>query len=1131
MNPSDARPPFGGFVGRERETAELVAAFHDACAARTTLFLITGEPGIGKTALAAHLARQLQDLGARVLWGRPWDGGGAPPYWPWVQILRRLVAVYDEESLRARMGRTGMVLTHLVPELASPMKTDAQAPVPSRSERDRLWLFEACATFLASASLDQPLVLIIDDLRAADACSLQLLRYLARDVRPMQVLIIATYRDAMPAETSGSGALVDELAAHARVMHLQGLGPMEVGRLIEQQTGAAQSAETLSAVQRATGGNPLFVRESTRLVTSDQAPGGFGDLHLHIPDSVRAVIRGRLASLSSDAVDVLQAAAVTGLAFDVPLLTHVCGRPVELVLAALSEAVTLGVIAEDPASVPMYRFTHDLVRDVIYDGLPIPVRNGLHERVAEAIEALYGHDLDVHLAELSHHLSIASPPGAHGKLFHYSLRAGERAMARYGYEEAVIQFRRALTNVGGDGDDGAHGDLLIRLGEAQAGMGSYQAARESFLRAAELARTRVDGPQLARAALGFGEPQVEGGIVDRRLVAMLQEALAVLGDDDVILRARTLARLSLELAFSGNAGLQDSSSREALQLARRSDDAVSLSLALRARWMAGWGPEGLDERLALEREMLLLASRTGDVQIELIGRARQVTSSLEAGDIDGAEAGVAQYVRLAGQVQMPFHAWTAATMRAMLASLRGSLDHAEQLAEEALAVNPSRGNVRSAHRNLVTWIRWEQGRLDELRQSWREMVERFPRFGYARGWLCLADAESGDEDAARSGLQSLVYQLRTMNETAERQGAPRDGIWLPALAVASIAAQRMGTREDADVVYRLLLPYEQQAIVVPMPHPVICLGSAALYLGLLAAAMSLDDTDRHFDYALDANTRLGARPFIAHTQHEYANLLLRRARPEDQGRARQMLDQAATTAVGIGMTRLAEQIDGLRPLEERAVGVREIADSGAEPAEAAGTELFRREGEYWTIRYGGSVVRLPNSKGLQCLAQLLTHPGREFHVLDLETAVASPPTRSGRPSTEPELTVRADLGDAGEMLDAQAKQAYRARLRDLQSELDEAEAFNDPVRAAAAREEIDLLTSELARAVGLGGRDRRAASHAERARLNVTRAIRAAMRNIERVNPALGQHLAATIRTGRYCSYNPDPRAPILWST
>jgi hypothetical protein len=209
------------------------------------------------------------------------------------------------------------------------------------------------------------------------------------------------------------------------------------------------------------------------------------------------------------------------------------------------------------------------------------------------------------------------------------------------------------------------------------------------------------------------------------------------------------------------------------------------------------------------------------------------------------------------------------------------------------------------------------------------------------------------------------------------------------------------------------------------------------------------------------------------------------------------------------------------------------ADSlGMAAAPEASGNVFRREGEYWTVVFEGSVVRLKDTKGLRHLARLLAHPGQEFHAVDLEAAQSRPsPAAVGRGGRAGggELVVRPDLGDAGVLLDATAKAAYQARLAELGAELEEAEGFNDPARAAKARQEIDLLVGELARAVGLGGRDRRAAAHAERARLNVTRAIRAAMANLARANPALGRHLAATIRTGRYCAYTPDPRAPITW--
>ena len=257
-------------------------------------------------------------------------------------------------------------------------------------------------------------------------------------------------------------------------------------------------------------------------------------------------------------------------------------------------------------------------------------------------------------------------------------------------------------------------------------------------------------------------------------------------------------------------------------------------------------------------------------------------------------------------------------------------------------------------------------------------------------------------------------------------------------------------------------------------------------------------------------------------------MLLARGQATARSRAAELLDGALATADTLGMAAVAE---GIRTLQAAQAG----QPVPAEPAAAleAARNLFRREGEYWTVAYQGSMVRLKDAKGLRHLARLLAHPGQEFHAVDLEAAEGQPgqaaPLGPRGLAGGGELAVRPDLGDAGALLDATAKAAYRARLGELQTELEEAEGFNDPARAAKARQEMDFLVAELARAVGLGGRNRRAASHAERARLNASRAIRTAMAHLAEANPALGRHLSSTVRTGRYCSYTPDPRLPIAW--
>jgi tetratricopeptide (TPR) repeat protein len=193
----------------------------------------------------------------------------------------------------------------------------------------------------------------------------------------------------------------------------------------------------------------------------------------------------------------------------------------------------------------------------------------------------------------------------------------------------------------------------------------------------------------------------------------------------------------------------------------------------------------------------------------------------------------------------------------------------------------------------------------------------------------------------------------------------------------------------------------------------------------------------------------------------------------------------------------------------------------------ASFNVFRREGDYWSVVFEGRTVRVRDLKGMRYLARLLADPGREYHVLDLVAAE----TGSGAQldSSQAAGLPRAALGDAGERLDAQAKDAYRRRLAEIDDDLEQARAIGDDERAAQADAEREFLVQELARAFGLGGRDRPAASASERARAAVTRAVRQAMTRIAEHHPQLGQHLSRTIRTGTYCAYVPDPRAPTDW--
>ena len=191
--------------------------------------------------------------------------------------------------------------------------------------------------------------------------------------------------------------------------------------------------------------------------------------------------------------------------------------------------------------------------------------------------------------------------------------------------------------------------------------------------------------------------------------------------------------------------------------------------------------------------------------------------------------------------------------------------------------------------------------------------------------------------------------------------------------------------------------------------------------------------------------------------------------------------------------------------------------------------IFRREGDYWSVTFDGHTVHVRDLKGMRHLARLLADPGREYHVLDLVAAETGSDAQANR--SQAANLPRSAFGDAGEILDTRAKDAYRRRLAEIDDDIEQARATGDAERAAQADTERDFLVRELAHAFGLGGRERRAASASERARAGVTRAIRQAITRIGEHHPQLGEHLSRTIRTGTYCAYLPDPRAPAGWTS
>ena len=310
----------------------------------------------------------------------------------------------------------------------------------------------------------------------------------------------------------------------------------------------------------------------------------------------------------------------------------------EPLLDVLEEAETARVIAAAPG-LGRYRFSHALIRETLYEGMPAARRIRLHRQVGEALEGLYAAHPEPHLAALAHHFVQAAPVGGSGKAVAYARRAGDRALALLAFEEATGHYARALELLdlhgAADGPDG--GELLLALGEARMRAGLAPAARETFARAAAVARHQHAPERLARAALGYGGAGPEIGIVDAHLVGLLEEALAALGDADSPLTVRVLGRLAMELAMDFSRAVpperRAALSTAALAMARRLGDPAALAAALNARHVALWEPENIAERLAICAELQRVAELAGDAELALLGHTWRIPDLLETGDI------------------------------------------------------------------------------------------------------------------------------------------------------------------------------------------------------------------------------------------------------------------------------------------------------------------------------------------------------------------------------------------------------------------------------------------------------------------------------------------------------------------
>lgn len=1124
MSPFVSRSIRGpAFVGRDRELEILRTCLGRLDEGRGSVSLIFGEPGIGKTRLAHELMEEAVTASKLAVRGTCWEGGGAPAYWPWVEALRVCARQVDRATVADQVA-TQLAELGALPALNLPASHAAPPEPVADPERSRFRLFEAIADFLRLTSATRGLVLVLDDLHAADRPSLLLLQFLARELRDAPVLLIGCYREPLMRQDAVLDATLAAIARDAIALPLFGLGEREVARFIDSAFGVRGSAAVKAAVRRATGGNPFFMDEVVRLLAADGRSSVDGVVGLPIPGTVRGAIRERLKPLGPGSRALLAVAAIIGHEFDLPLLTAASGQPSFSVLAAVGEARAAAIVVERPESLGRYAFSHGIVRETLYADVPLQERGAAHRRVADALETRYAHDLDAHVAELAYHFAMAAPQDDPAKAIGYCRAAGDRAMRQFAAEEAVTHYTRALQILALTGSDEAtRSDLLLALGYALEATGSFETARQTFTEAADLARRRGDVDTFVRAALGPGQLWAKkfiASVFEKSDIAMLEEALALATDD--VTRCRILARLGPALALDGSRARGQMYSAEALHRARSLGDWRLLADTLLARHATLLNPSHVGARLTVADEVVRVASEHGDTELALRGRFLRFHDLAESGDAIAADLENARLAALIRRSRDPFEEWNVTVNQAALAFFHGRLATSEELAERAAALafcTPGQ-QARTENAGIVVllqfgMIRREQLRLSDLEHELRQIAVSYPWIVGSRALLALVELERGRPHLARRELDVLA---------SDAFGAVAlDIAWLGTMCVTAEICADLHERERAGLLYDRLLPFRRLNATVA---GACWLGSAERYLGLAArCSQRLDAAVEHLEIACESQKHMGGPLWSAHTLMDLAETLRERGAARDAERAASVLDTAAAMARTLGSRRLDVRVAALSattPSPTEPVSRPHVA--GSSPAARPSPRVIRQEGEFWTLAYGGTVVRLKQSPGLICLAHLLRHPGREFHASELLSVVYPSPHGNGAPFDETvgkSASVHGE-SDAGSLIDANARLAYQSRLSQLRAEIDEATTARDEARATVLQAEVDAIAHELGRSIGRGGQPRRAGSPGERARVNVTRMLRTALARIAATHTELASHLRGAVRTGTFCSYRPQ---------
>jgi DNA-binding winged helix-turn-helix (wHTH) protein len=849
------------FVGREDALATLREAWREAATGHGAVALVTGPPGIGKTRLAEVFAAEAARGGARVLTGRAREGEGVPALWLWTEAVRDLAPGADGALARLASG-------------AEPALAEGES---ERSpEQSRFLLFDGVARALVAASRERPIAIVLEDLQWAGTASLRLLEHLCFEIEGAPLLVVGTVRDETRARGHPLDRTVATLRQQARCVEvaLRGFSRREVGQLVERTIGRPAPPDLTSELVARTEGVPLLLREALRLLAERgdlRQPEGVRRWAVSLPAHALDLIRRPLERLSPPCAELLAAGAVLGREWPLALAAAVAGVARDAALDLADEAEAAGVVEPAAGTAATWRFSHALFQEAVYGALPAGRRARLHARAAEELERRFGAQDERAIAELAHHHHESLAVGDPERAYATALRAAALARRLCAFEQVAAHCAQALDALDHAEPVDAERRLatLLELGEALRLAGDRPRRRSVCEEAMAAARALGRPLDFARAAISFCD-LTEWAPRDAEAGAALEAALELLGEETSSERARVLSRLAY-LGARRTDVESEATARRAVEAARAAGDPEALQEALYVLGFLIAGPDRLEERGGLEREIVASARRSASRDPALVTLVDVASDRLALGDAAGARRARAEAAEIAGPSPHLGMLWHLRAYDAGLALLEGRIDDAEPLVDEARAIG-----VRIEHPFARGVHLVQRAEIWRERGAWQEIVDGVDparATTWMRAMAGRAHAALGRTEEARALLDGIAAK--------SFEAIHRNVRWVKNMVEIAGLAVDLRAEERARALIALLAPYASLHAVLPVP---ICYGGPVAHALARLHEMLGDRTSAGELYgeALAAAESLGARPAAERIRSDQAALAARggRARGE-----------------------------------------------------------------------------------------------------------------------------------------------------------------------------------------------------------------------------------------------------------